>query len=335
MMLVRVRSPLTAEFVYHYLNSDSFQKLVEDRVSGSSIPHIFQQDMKKLKIPVPSEVEQLRIARVLDTVDKTIQRTEQLIEKLKAIKQGLLHDLLTHGLDENGQLRDPIAHPEQFKDSPLGRIPKLWIYGPLSKYVYFMPGFGFPIDLQGQQEGDFPFFKVSDMELVENYRYLKKANNYVSENLAKKQGWKPIPENAVVFAKVGAALLLNRRRITTCPSLIDNNMMAAVPQGYMTTGFLYWWMTVLDFGRLVQTTALPSVNQTQLGRVLIALPEAGDEQARIISCLDSQDSLIESEMTVLRKLQGIKKGLMHDLLTGKIRVNINKEEQKYEDINHP
>lgn len=284
---------------------------------------------------LPPIEEQRRIAKSLHTVDEAIQRTEQLIAKLKAIKQGLLHDLLTRGIDENGQLRDPIAHPEQFKDSPLGRIPKTWSYGPLGEYVHFMPGFGFPIELQGQQEGDFPFFKVSDMELVENYRYLIKANNYVSKNLATRKGWKPIPENSVVFAKVGAALLLNRRRITKCASLIDNNMMATISPKNITTGFLYWWMTVLDFGRLVQTTALPSVNQTQLGRVLVSFPGNGDEQARIVSYLDSQDSLIESEIAVFRKLQAIKKGLMHDLLTGKVRVDINKEGRENEDINHP
>ncbi len=59
---------------------------------------------------------------VLDTVDEAIARSEAVIAKLKQTRVGLLHDLLTRGLDEHGQLRDPVAHPEQFKDSPLGRI---------------------------------------------------------------------------------------------------------------------------------------------------------------------------------------------------------------------
>ena len=53
-----------------------------------------------------------------------IRHTEQVIAKLQQMKQGLLHDLLTRGIDDNGELRDPVRHPEQFKDSPLGRIPK-------------------------------------------------------------------------------------------------------------------------------------------------------------------------------------------------------------------
>ena len=70
--------------------------------------------------------EQQKIAEILDTVDEAIRKTDQIIAKLRQVKQGLLHDLLTRGIDDNGELRDPERHPEQFKDSPLGRIPKAW-----------------------------------------------------------------------------------------------------------------------------------------------------------------------------------------------------------------
>ena len=69
-------------------------------------------------MPLPDE--QSRIAAVLDTVDEAIAKTEAVIAKLRQVRAGLLHDLLTRGLDKNGQLRDPIAHPEQFQDSPIG-----------------------------------------------------------------------------------------------------------------------------------------------------------------------------------------------------------------------
>ena len=74
----------------------------------------------------PTVEEQRRIADILDAADAAIRQTEAVIAKLRQMKAGLLHDLLTRGLDEQGRLRDPAAHPEQFKDSPLGRIPKEW-----------------------------------------------------------------------------------------------------------------------------------------------------------------------------------------------------------------
>lgn len=57
-------------------------------------------------------------------VDVQIAQTESVIAKLKQVRAGMLHDLLSYGLDEHGQLRDPVAHPEQFKDSPLGNAVK-------------------------------------------------------------------------------------------------------------------------------------------------------------------------------------------------------------------
>lgn len=99
-----------------------------NRVSvGSTVRGITLGDLLSLCLYYPgNKAEQSRIAAVLDTVDEAIAKTEAVIAKLKQVRAGLLHDLLTRGLDEHGQLRDPIAHPEQFKDSPLGRIPRKW-----------------------------------------------------------------------------------------------------------------------------------------------------------------------------------------------------------------
>ena len=84
---------------------------------------------------LPEKVsEQERIGIVLQQVDAAIDRTERVIEKLKKIKAGMLHDLLTRGVDENGELRDPVAHPEQFKEVPgFGMVPACWEVKPLIK----------------------------------------------------------------------------------------------------------------------------------------------------------------------------------------------------------
>jgi type I restriction enzyme S subunit len=127
MMLIRPGEGLDYRFLYHVLNGEEFKRLIEDKVSGSSIPHIFQRDMINLPISFPPIEHQVRLAQILDTLDTAIRETEYLIDKLKAIKQGLLHDLLTRGIDANGQLRPPqIEAPQLYKDSPLGWIPREW-----------------------------------------------------------------------------------------------------------------------------------------------------------------------------------------------------------------
>ena len=69
------------------------------------------------------------------TVNQAIEQAEALVAKHQRIKTGLMQDLLTRGIDEHGCLRDPVAHPEQFQDSVLGRIPKDWRVYPLSKVI--------------------------------------------------------------------------------------------------------------------------------------------------------------------------------------------------------
>ena len=57
----------------------------------------------QMPIPVPPIAEQRRIAEILDTADEAIRSTERLIAKLEQAKQGLLHDLLTRGIDDTGR----------------------------------------------------------------------------------------------------------------------------------------------------------------------------------------------------------------------------------------
>ena len=116
------------KLVFYAMQMPSVRSQIEINATGSSgsMKNISQETIKGLLIPLPPLPEQRRIAEMLDTMDAAIQQTEALIAKLKLMKAGLLHDLLTRGLDEQEYLRDPDAHPEQFKDSPLGRIPRAW-----------------------------------------------------------------------------------------------------------------------------------------------------------------------------------------------------------------
>ena len=91
-------------------------------------------------------------------------------------------------------------------------------------------GFGFPDAYQGENTLEIPFFKVSDMNLPPNVRVMQQANNYVSQATVKDLRVRPFFEDAIVFAKVGAAISHERKRIAPSPFLIDNNMMAFTPK---------------------------------------------------------------------------------------------------------
>jgi type I restriction enzyme, S subunit len=115
-----------ARFVSAAINSHKTRSEAERKSSGTTRLRINLSALKTVHIWAPQPSEQRKIAHILDTVDEAIAKTEAVIAKLKQVRAGLLHDLLTRGIDENGQLRDPIAHPEQFQESSLGQIPREW-----------------------------------------------------------------------------------------------------------------------------------------------------------------------------------------------------------------
>jgi type I restriction enzyme S subunit len=124
--VLRANDPSDCGFLFHQIFSDDVASQLRSFEVGSSYPAVNESDVRHLMIYVPDRCERHRIAHILDAIDDAIDKTEAVIAKLKQIRSGLLHDLLTCGLDKNGQLRDPIANPEKFKDSPLGRIPREW-----------------------------------------------------------------------------------------------------------------------------------------------------------------------------------------------------------------
>lgn len=193
-------------------------------------------------------------------------------------------------------------------------IRPIWPTRSLRELVSFAGGYGFPERFQGRIDGELPFFKVSDMNTAGNERALWRANHYVTRDLAARQSWHPMPVDAVVFAKVGAALLLNRRRLLSQDSLIDNNMLAAVASTEINPTWLYWWLQAIDFGMFVQPGAVPSVNQGQLGSLSVSLPHPS-EQRRIAEVLDTLDDTIRKTEQLIAKLKQVKQGLLHDLLT--------------------
>ncbi len=142
-------------FVAQWTRSSFYWRWIASTFRQGAQPNINAAGYRKLPIPAPKVTEQSRIALVLDTVDEVIAQTEAVIGKLRQLRAGLFHDLLTRGLDQNGQLRDPIAHPEQFQPSPLGPIPKEWRVAELREVAEVGSGatLGRNFDKGGAQSG--------------------------------------------------------------------------------------------------------------------------------------------------------------------------------------
>ena len=209
--------------------------------------------------------------------------------------------------------------PKGYKKTEVGMIPDDWEIKKLGDFSSFQNGIGFPIRYQGKQNGDLPFCKVSDMNLVGNEVYITRSNNYISYEEACIMNAPIVPHNSIIFAKVGAALLLNRRRIAKCKICVDNNMMALFPDKCVNLYFIYQKLITIDFADYAQEGALPSINSSQISKISIAVPPLPEQKA-IAEVLSDMDALIEAQKELIAKKRDIKQGTMQELLSGRVRL---------------
>lgn len=168
-----------------------------------------------------------------------------------------------------------------------------WRTFTLGEICDFRAGSVFKPTLQGKTSGDFPFVKVSDMNLPANAVRIQAANNWVSCEDVTELKAKPLPPGTVIFAKIGEALRQNRLRQLTRNTLIDNNMMGAIPsEDKVDPHYFYYALSQFDFADIAQGTALPYLTVAALSTLTLDFPPI-DEQRAIAHILGTLDDKIE------------------------------------------
>src|SRR5699024_7115947 len=132
-----------------------------------------------------------------------------------------------------------------------------------------------------------------------------------------------LPAGAIVFAKVGAAVYLERKRILGIPSCVDNNMAAFIPDStQIDNRFAYYYLLSFPLSSLVAMGALPSLNSSQLRSIPFHFPEDIEEQKAIAQILQDADQEIATLERRLESARNIKQGMMQELLTGRTRLPV-------------
>jgi type I restriction enzyme S subunit len=166
-----------------------------------------------------------------------------------------------------------------------------WREARLAEICRFQAGDAFGKNEQGRTSGGHPFIKVSDMNLAGNELYIQRANNWVSDEEARSR-YRLHPKDSVVFAKIGIALTYNRRRRLVRPTIIDNNMMSAVPEKSVDSTWFYYLLLTIDFNEISSGSALPYLTVKDLSQIAVSIPRAS-EQVAIASILSALDDKIE------------------------------------------
>ena len=294
MMAITPNDLVCGDYLYFKITYEQLFKIADT----STIPQINNKHIIPYKICLPPMEEQRKIAEILGVWDEAIEKQSRLIEKLELRKRALMQHLLT------GRTRLP-GFTTPWQKVKLGEIGR------------FISGCVFNENEQGGKVG-VPFFKVSDMNLCGNEVRMTKSNNYVTQEQIERLNYIVVKDEAIIFAKVGAAIALERKRYAK-DFIIDNNMLAYVPD--TNIWYMKYWFDSIKLSKYIQVGALPSYNASDLAIIKLNLPSLSEQKA-IAEVLTMADNEIATHSKKLDALRLQKRGLMQQLLTGKTRVKI-------------
>lgn len=269
------------EFLGFYLEHQDLASGGAQAVKGKTLN---QASLKMIPVLLPTLAEQRRITEVLTEVEANLllaaRERSAAVALLGAVRQEALR-----------------GHEEQ----------------PLLDLVTFAGGYSFKPSYQGRSSGDYPFAKVSDMNACDESAVLVMAANWVTSADLKALGARAHPAGTVVFPKVGAALLTEKRRVLGRDMAFDNNVMGLVPSAGLSPRYLLAWSETVVLGDFAQPGAVPSINQGHLTPLKIPVP-ALSQQDRIVEMVDAarQGVLAARERSVA--LLRLKTALLDKLL---------------------
>lgn len=280
---------IDAEFLKYYFKSELFNKAIINLSQGSTRTALKFKDLIDIEIFLPEIEEQKKIVKILKNNDQIIEKYDKLIkEKEQFIKSQFVE------MFEN----------EMYLKKRMDEVAILKSGTTFSK--------GYELD-----NGEMLYCKVSDMNLEGNEKYMKTSKNYVSKEVGSKSC---LPVNSVIFPKRGGAIGTNKKRILIADTCVDLNTMGVIPKEQLNVQYLYYYFINIDLATLCDGSAVPQLNNKNIGPLEISMPpmEIQNKFAKIVEQIDKQKFELEKQK---QNYIHLKKGLMQQLLTGKLKVS--------------
>ena len=304
-------------WLYHVLPRSAGTVVTDSAVKGATLN---KAKMAEMTVMLPSPAEQQLVAQVLDTLDTTIRLTEAIIEKLKQVKQGLLHDLLTRGIADNGELRPPQSEaPHLYKESVLGWIPKEWVTKRLDEFCTSVADgthdspkpahTGYPLITSKNLRGGRLDLTDSYLIAEADYRAVRARSSVEPGDLL-----------FGMIGTIGSPVIIERGQDQIATKNVG---LLRVGGDFRRGRFLRDWLESASIERQL-SEAMSGSTQRFIGlgtlRSLLVVEPEVDEIGRVVEAAQLSAARIDSEARCLSKLEITKRGLMDDLLTGRVRV---------------
>lgn len=309
------KNNIDPKWLYYCLDNYDLEKLNE----ATGVPSISRDYLYRIKIHTPPLPQQQKIAKILSTVDRLIEQTQKLIDKYSAIKQGMMADLFTRGIDLSGdknsnpnygELRPSQGEaPKLYKQSPLGWIPKDWEIRTLGDLAEFRSGYAFKNE--ELSEGGMKVVRISNLHKPD-FPYWHYNGNY-------KSTWITQPGD-LLFSWAGVASSIDAYTYTGEPALLNQHIYNfIIPQNVLKSHVYNHLQYSLP---KIRESIEGGAGQLHLskGKIeSISIPVPNNTELIIITdIMKSINDNLNKETDFLESINKIKKGLMQDLLTGKV-----------------
>lgn len=327
---VTVLRPMTWRAMPSWLNSvlssDWFQRHLETHCYSGSTNQVelSATALARTELPVPPLSQQRSIAEVLDTLDEAIRGTEAVVAKLKAMKQGLLHDLLTRGIDANGDLRPPVTEAAHlYHQTPLGWLPKEWEAKQVGVQAVMITsgsrGWAQYYSAEGSLFIRSQNVRMGNLDLREK-QYVK----VVSSTEGDRTSVEPLDFLVTITGNgVGNSCFVPED--WTEPAYVSQHvgLVRFVPRGlgrFAGRYFVEGGPGQVQIKDAQYGQSKPGLSLTNLAELQMPIPPES-ERIEILKFMDDADEKLAAELQMLAKLGIQKSGLMDDLLTGRVSVS--------------
>jgi type I restriction enzyme S subunit len=278
---VRPQGGIAPDYLLYVLMWLADSHAFDPHVTGSTIKHLPQEDLRLLRVPLPPLNEQRRIVAAIE-------------EQLSRLDAG--DDMLSGARRRLESLRF-VALRSALPPAPLRRL------GDVASVVSGQT----PKHLAMSASGPIPYFKVGDMNAADGHM-MSTSRQYVTEEDAAGSKLRVHPIGTVVFPKRGGAIATNKKRLLATRAALDLNTMAIIPGPEVDPDYLYLYFETVDLESLADGSNVPQINHDDVTPLSIALPPL-EEQRRIVAEVEAKLSALDALRASIERAQRRSKAL--------------------------
>lgn len=306
------------EYLYYFIQSDAYQKQIENKWTYGTQQNIGMRTLEKLMICFPSITQQKLIADYLDSkcskIDEIIEKQLSIIEKLKEYKLSIIIETVTKGLNPNVEMKDSGVEW-------IGQMPTSWDCTTVGMIATVVRGAsprpaGDPLYFNGN---DVPWITVAEVTKGDG-KYIDGTETFLTFEGAKQS--RIVEEGTLLLSNSGATLGVPK--ITRIRGCINDGSVAFYNLSINQEFLLYLFKgRTFELRKQMQGYGQPNLNTTIVKGIEVPLPTELEQKA-IVDFLDQKctaiEKTIEDREKAIEKLQKYKKSLIYEVVTGKKEV---------------